>query len=159
MVDVLSLHDSHRAAPLSANGDVEPVSGPDDPIRWVDERRDLLSSHRRHRDTCVARVRLEDVGEVTVSVRPADLRSYMASAAPARPDGPFNSGDAVGAAVLAACRRLLGVRNVSLHRLDLWRFTAAPARGPDSKTRRAGVVVAAGAHECAVAAQPGPRGR
>ena len=140
---------------MSANGGIEPVAGPDDPIRWVDERRGLLSNGRRHRDTCVARVRLEDLGEVTVSVRPADLRSYMASAAPARADGPFNSGDAVGAATLAACRRLLGVRSVDLRRVDLWRFTASPARGDASKTRRSGVVVAAGAHECATAAQPG----
>ena len=125
---------------------------PFDPIRWVDDHRDVLARQRSRSDTCLAIVRVEGHGDLTVSLRPCDLIAYMQTAVPLRADGPFNSGDAVAAAAFTASRRLLNARNIILSRKDFSQFTVAPASGPKSATPLAGVIVARGAHQCATTA-------
>ena len=124
-------------------------------LDWVNETTEALHQRRRLSDTCVAAVRVEGHPEIVVSVRPSEVLDHLQLRHPRRSVPPVVSSDVTGAAVDAACRKLLKRREVSIYRINNWRFTVEPASGRRSSKAKPldGMVATDGALECADACE------
>ena len=122
---------------------------------WVHKASEELQQRRRLSDTCLAAVRIDGHPEIVVSVRPAEVLDHLRNKYPRRSVPPVVASDVTGAAVDAACRKLLQRREVSTYRIDNWRFTVEPASSrPSSKAKPLpGSVATHGALQCADACE------